>query len=293
MRFLILIIQTHMENRCNVFLNIAHWKKQYSFENCLFDYCMENNSYKMGVATYIKKMRFNKSKLDFLEANNNPYETNIVLYMSLLVLSAMVIVVSIFFDRESFLSVVLMGVGSGGIASVTIAWLLDVSTCRFEKKKAEYSKKILIMGVSNTIATWTDLYIKLLNDVSDCAERPASDSVWIDQIEHAYIMAKEKNALDDFYMLCQLFTQNLLEELKAMQYQTAQLLYASLIKKEDAQVLSISISMCSAIYIRSKNVQKTEDDQVLQYFHIIKKSFDQSEIFRSINEVKSGTVVEY
>lgn len=74
------------------------------------------------------------------EKKNRHYKTEGKLYFILLLLSMLIIGASFLAEKDSRCFTIIAGFGCSGVASVAVAWLLDIATC---KRKEEANRELL------------------------------------------------------------------------------------------------------------------------------------------------------
>lgn len=63
----------------------------------------------------------------------DPFKANDRFYCRLFIISVLLVVIGAFLSFCSTLSTIVIGIGSGGLASVVVAWLIERETCRKNK----------------------------------------------------------------------------------------------------------------------------------------------------------------
>lgn len=74
------------------------------------------------------------------EKKNRHYKTEGKLYFILLLLSMLIIGASFLAEKDSRCFTIIAGFGCSDVASVAVAWLLDIATC---KRKEEANRELL------------------------------------------------------------------------------------------------------------------------------------------------------
>lgn len=89
------------------------------------------------------------------------YKPNTSLYLKLLITSLIITITPLFLNLENNVFSIFIGIGCGGVASVIVAWLIDVATCKDKSERCNYliSKLLLQFDYSITYC----LQIALLN----------------------------------------------------------------------------------------------------------------------------------
>lgn len=131
----------------------------------------------------------------------------------------------------------------GGIASIVVAWLIDVANCRqLNKNAAEHSKTLL----SNLYHIF-DNGLQLLILESAEKDHNTDSKKWYEWIETV-----DKQAMNDPALIpasirsLMIFFDDLAEQVFAVKSQEAMLLESGIICQEDIQALSTILSTCDA-----------------------------------------------
>ena len=224
--------------------------------------------------------------------NNNRFRPNSTLYILMVCLSLVEIVLSaLWFDNSVVLSVFL-SVGSGVLASALVAWLIDSSNCRAEKRRAEASRELVFSGLEQAFTSWAGLFFDLLS-LPIQEEESKEEHTWMNWIELAYRKTEEYDRYKDFCSISKRLAESIIDEVNPIQYQTAQLLNTGLVGEQEVHILSTISTLCDATIIRAKRSGKDVALQFIKTFRIINKLLDSSEIFCEINNKKVRTVSSY
>ncbi len=123
----------------------------------------------------------------------NAYKTNHVFYICVLALSILVTFSSLCVSVEELRSV-LSGIGCGGVASIIIAWIIDVMNCK--------NRKVLNDNVLNQIFQQFDLSVQyeMRTVIEECALRNPSIDTEKDYTlgEIKRIVENEDGSIDDW-----------------------------------------------------------------------------------------------
>ena len=89
---------------------------------------------------------------DSIVNNKKKHRVNKFLYVSLFLLSIVVILVSLFFAIDSKWFVLLSGIGCGSFASVLVALLIEIFHCRAMNEKSVHVLNFAIEDIGAAIA---------------------------------------------------------------------------------------------------------------------------------------------
>ena len=143
----------------------------------------------------------------------------------------------------------------GGIASIVVAWLIDVANCRQLNKKAVEHRETLLSNLYHVFDNGIQLLVLESAEKDQCTD----SKKW-----YGWIETVEKQAMNDpalipsFIRSLMVFFDDLSEQVFAVKSQEAMLLESEIICQEDIQALSTILSMCDlarATY-RSKDNNK-------------------------------------
>ena len=95
---------------------------------------------------------------DSMVNNKKKHRVNKFLYVSLFLLSIVVILVSLFFAIDSKWFVLLSGIGCGSFASVLVALLIEIFHCREMNEKSVHVLNFAIEDIGAAIADYCDRY---------------------------------------------------------------------------------------------------------------------------------------
>lgn len=131
----------------------------------------------------------------------------------------------------------------GGIASIVVAWLIDVANCRQLNKNAAEHRKTLLSNLYHVF----DNGLQLLILESAEKDHNTDSKKWYEWIETV-----DKQAMNDPALIpasirsLMIFFDDLAEQVFAVKSQEAMLLESGIICQEDIQALSTILSTCDA-----------------------------------------------
>ena len=95
-------------------------------------------------------------------------EPNKKLYIVLLLIFALIALASIaFVSIASKWFSIIAGVGSGGITSVVVAWLIDSATCKANSEKQKKIAKFVVNGLVVSISKYLETFCDICVDVDE------------------------------------------------------------------------------------------------------------------------------
>ena len=149
----------------------------------------------------------------------------------------------------------------GGIASIVVAWLIDIANCRQLNKKAVEHRKTLLSNLYHVFDNGLQLLILESAEKDQCTD----SKKW-----YGWIETVEKQAMNDpalipsFIRSLMVFFDDLAEQVFAVKSQEAMLLESGIICQEDIQALSTILSMCDLA--RATYRSKDNDYKCFQQF---------------------------
>lgn len=129
----------------------------------------------------------------------------------------------------------------GGIASIAVAWLIDVANCKQLNKKAVEHRKTLLSNLYHVFDNGLQLLILESVEKDQCTD----SKKW-----YGWIETVEKQAMNDpalipsFIRSLMVFFDDLTEQVFAVKSQEAMLLESGIICQEDIQALSTILNTC-------------------------------------------------
>ena len=172
----------------------------------------------------------------------------------------------------------------GGIASILVAWLIEVANCRQLTMKARDNREALLKDIYHVF----DYDLQLL--IFESAEK---DHCTDAQKWHEWIKRVDKQAMDDqalipsFVRILMVFFDDLAEQVFAVKSQGAVLLDSGIIRQEDIRALSGILNICDTA--RATFRSKDNDDSCLRRFStycgLIRGFIDNAPSLRSINDM--------
>lgn len=234
-----------------------------------------------------------KKKIEEYRENTDiVFRPNSSLYILMVYVSLVLIILSTLWIENSVFMDVILSVGSGIFASALVAWLIESSNCRAEKRRTEASRELVFSGLAQAFTSWAGLFVDLLR-LPIQEEENRSEHTWINWIELAYRKSEEYDCLTDFCKISQKLAENIIDEVNPIQYQTAQLLNSGLVGEKEVHILSTISTLCDATILQTQRSGANASQQFIKTFRIINKLLDSSDIFCEINNKKVRTVSSY
>ena len=129
----------------------------------------------------------------------------------------------------------------GGIASIVVAWLIDIANCGQLNKKAVEHRKTLLSNLYHVFDNGLQIFILESAEKDQCTDLKG----WYEWIETADKQAMNDPALiPSFIRSLLVFFDNLAEQVFAIKSQEAILLESGIIRQEDIQALSTILNTC-------------------------------------------------
>lgn len=202
------------------------------------------------------------------------FTTRHTFYMFLLSVMGVITIASIFISSNyENVKTIIFGVGSGGIASVVVAWLIEIANTKRDNKKAQTNRNALFMQLKSILLP------KILLAVVDCENLGEKidayeDRNWYEWLESAVLLSikKDNDSRQVLRSYGRLF-QDIQNTVHSLLDQTAVLLNQELLTTQNIFVLSAVESICKASdYV---SVMKTNNvEQGKEYISLFKKMYE-------------------
>ena len=172
----------------------------------------------------------------------------------------------------------------GCIASIIVAWLIEVANCRQLIKETIEHRKALLSNLFHVF----DHGLQLLIFESAVNDHGADSKKWYEWIE-----AVDKQAINDpiiiakFVRILMVFFDELGEQVFAIKSQEAVLLESGILYQEDIQALSTVLTICDTAKItyRSKDNDDTCFRQFISNCELIRGLIGYAQSLRPINDM--------
>ena len=127
------------------------------------------------------------------------YKPNHGLYGLLLAAAVVIALLAALIPQSNPLFSILIGVGSGGIASVIVAWLIDNSTCKQNNKKAEDTQKLIFSPIRSSIESAIEFFALQCIHSGNIQDFNCKKT-WLDWMREACTAAKKDQ--EDLRLFC-------------------------------------------------------------------------------------------
>ena len=178
------------------------------------------------------------------------------LYLGLLLAAIALTCASLLFQERQAVFTIWTSITCGGIASIIVAWLIEVANCRHLTKKAVEHREALLSNLFHVF----DHGLQLLAFESAEKDHCADSKKWYEWIENVENQAMNDPALiPTFVRILMVFFDDLAEQVFAVKSQEALLLESGIICQEDIQALSTILNTCDTarVTFRSKDTDDT------------------------------------
>ena len=172
----------------------------------------------------------------------------------------------------------------GGIASIIVAWLIEVSNCRYLTKKAVEHREALLSNFYHVF----DHGLQLLAFESAENDHRTDSKKWYEWIENVENQAMNDPALiPTFNRILMVFFDDLAEQVFAVKSQEALLLESEIICPKDIQALSTILNTCdiARATFRSKDNAETCFRQLTMNCRFIRRLIGFAPSLRPINDM--------
>lgn len=218
------------------------------------------------------------------------FRPNHVLYAALLAGAVVITVIAAFISQESSLFSVLMGIGSGGIASVVVAWLIDFATCKQNNKKAENTRRVVFSQLCSVIESGIQVFAIICFQHGNPNDFD-SKKRWLEWIESAYLVAKnDQEDLKHFCVQSCILSDDIKEQTSIINAQTVSLLDSGVIGKDEKQTFSAIMNVCDLFHYDNRRfgISPESADRCLSNFKLLHGMFNEIPAIREINDAQIG-----
>ena len=172
------------------------------------------------------------------------YRPNHALYRWLLVAATVIAFLSALIPQSNPLFSILIGIGSGGIASVAVAWLIDITTCRQKNEKTSETRRIVFSRLRFVIESGIQLF------VMQCFRLKATTDFhcqkqWMEWMRMACDASKnDPEELQLFCKQCCVLADDIKEQTGIINSQAVLLLDLGIMGEDEKQELSAILNIC-------------------------------------------------
>lgn len=216
------------------------------------------------------------------------YKPNHPLYRALLAASAFITLIGALFSSCTAVSSVLLGIGSGGIASVVVAWLIDISTCKQNNKKAELTRKNVFSQICSAIESSIQLFalqcfhLGVIKDFDD-------QKTWLDWVKDTCTAAKSNP--EELGLFCKqscVFADNLMDQVSTIDAQTVLLFDLGIVGADEKSSITTIMNTCDTFRseYRINGVSLKLADDYLRNFKVLHAVFENMPVVREFNNKK-------
>lgn len=183
------------------------------------------------------------------------------LYLGLLLAAIALTCASLSFQGCPAVFTIWTSITCGGIASIIVAWLIEVANCRHLTKKAVEHREALLSNFFHVF----DHGLQLLAFESAEKDHCANSRKWYEWIDNVENQAMNDPALiPTFIRILMIFFDDLAEQVFAVKSQEAVLLKSGIICQEDIQALSTILTICDSARVTFRS--KDNDDTCFRQF---------------------------
>ena len=220
------------------------------------------------------------------------YKPNHVLYRWLLAGAVVISVMSAFIPQDNPLFSILIGIGSGGIASVIVAWLIDISTCKQNNEKIATTRRIVFSQLTSSIESGIQPFILqcfrlgLIPDFNVKKE-------WLEWMEVARDGARNNpGELKNFFIQCYVLADSIKEQSSIIIAQSASLLDSGAIDEDEKLDLTTIMNICE-IHMQLKDVGASPEsvDRCLREFAVMHTIIERIPVVCEINHKQLGSTL--
>ena len=173
------------------------------------------------------------------------FKTNHILYTILILSFLTISLLSLLIPTTSPWFTLVSGLGCGGFASVLIAWLVDIATCKTNNKKAQFYQQEIFCELISSFETGVQPFILLCEDLDESSKNQSK--TWNEWIKFAYKISQRQNYERSFISYFIVFEQNIFKNIKILDSQKPYLLQNGIIDENDNNAISGILSLCSCI----------------------------------------------
>lgn len=181
------------------------------------------------------------------------FKTNYILYVCLLLLFLAISLISLLISMDSPWFTLVTSFGCGGLASVLVAWLVDMAICKINNNKAKLYQKEIFSELISSFETGIQPFIfecELLDE--RCKQQSKTWNEWI-EVSHSLFKNKE-----DFVYRYVVFERDISEKIKVLYYQRTQLRQDGIIDENDCIAIGQIKSWCSLVETEFETYGATE-----------------------------------
>ena len=206
------------------------------------------------------------------------------LYFWLLVGAIALTSISLLFQRCQAVFTIWTSITCGGIASIIVAWRIEVANFQLQNQKAVEHREALLSNLFHVF----DHGLQLLAFESAEKDHCADSKKWYEWIENVENQAMNDSALiPTFVRILMVFFDDLAEQVFAVKSQEALLLESGIICQEDIQALSTILNTCDTARatFRSKDNEDTCFQNFCTYCGLIRGLIGYAPSLRPINDM--------
>lgn len=230
------------------------------------------------------------------KADRSPdiFQPNHTLYGALMVAAVVITVIAALIPGDSPLSSIMLSIGSGGIASVAVAWMIDIATCKQNNKNAEITRKIVFSQLCSVIESGIQVFAMLCFQ-SDFQRGIVADfdckRTWLDWVASAF--SASKNDPEDLKQFCFqscILADSIKEQTSIINAQTVSLLDSGIIGKDEKQTFSAVMNVCDLFRYESNmfGISPKFAERCLSNFKLLHGMFHEIPAVREVNDAQIG-----
>lgn len=207
------------------------------------------------------------------------------LYIALLLVAIALTIPSISISSCNTAFTIWSSITCGGIASIVVAWLIDIANCKITNKKALENRETLFANLYRTFDTGIQLLVLECAEIDCCRD----SKKWFEWIELAKKQATNDATLIPSYIRpLMVFFDDIAEQVFAIKSQEATLLETGIICQEDIQSLSTILGVCdiSRTTLQSKDSDYDRFQKLITYCRLLQNLIDYAPSLRRINKMK-------
>lgn len=229
------------------------------------------------------------------KADRSPaiFQPNHTLYGALMVAAVVITVIAALIPGDSPLSSIMLGIGSGGIASVVVAWLIDISTCKQNNKKAEDTQRLVFSPIRSSIESAIEFFALQCIHSGNIQDFNCKKT-WLDWMREACTAAKkDQEDLRLFCIQCCVLADDIKQKASIINFQTASLFDSYAINEEDQKCISIVMNVCEFFQVEQKKVGITPDlaDKYLRNYSFLHTIINNLPILSEFNNTEIGSML--
>ena len=219
------------------------------------------------------------------------FKSNHILYVCLLLLFLAISLTSLLICMESPWFTLVAGLGCGGFASVLVAWLVDIVTCKANNKKAKFFQQEIFCELISSFETGIQPFIFMCETLDENSK--GQSKTWSEWVKFAYDISQQKNYEKSFISYFIVFEQDIFKKTKSLDYQKSNLLQNGIISKSDSEAISGILSVCSCIdsEYNLMGASKVFFETLTQKIDIFYYYLNNSSAMKQINTIKIKSVL--